>query len=535
PPKVPRIKETKCCGVIEEAAVAAQEKRRNRTKPQPWIVRKLMIAVTLGIMGYAAYVYIRQLRGTGIALLVVFCILYLWMIWSYVVVCLTSPGYAKKYASEPPSSYIPKSERPVFPTEPVRDSWQWQSTVLSHTTSSGAPHDRDTEMGNRSSSQQPRRSSLSATTSRTHSSPLGMSQRNGLAGPSYEDLLKRDIGQQSPPQSQHERQDPNAGILDSITRPVPATLRDETRSSDASNGQYPLTSPDPTSSPTITSHQPDTNRTSAETHGPSFLTTKLKLKKSRPIQPGLTSSNTILSSRHEKALATERRLQALNVARKPSTAPVLDPVHRYCTLDGIVKPYRAHHCRACGTCVLKYDHHCPWIGQCVGARNHKYFLNFNQATVVLTGYILGTPSLNPQGIVLIALAALFLLFTSMLAISHTHLILNGQTTVESMQIRNIREREDHTLARGFKWWEVGAKRRKQREWDQEWGRIGKEGYIWWMGNKYEQWVDVMGKNWLGWILPIGRPGGDGLDYPVNPRFDSLGRWRRRSEWPEELR
>jgi palmitoyltransferase len=36
-------------------------------------------------------------------------------------------------------------------------------------------------------------------------------------------------------------------------------------------------------------------------------------------------------------------------------------------------------------------------------------------------------------------------------------------------------------------------------------------------------------------VPIGRSASDGLDYPINPRFDNDGRWRRRPEWPEELR
>ncbi|TIA90812.1 hypothetical protein E3P99_01405 [Wallemia hederae] len=40
------------------------------------------------------------------------------------------------------------------------------------------------------------------------------------------------------------------------------------------------------------------------------------------------------------------------------------------------KPERAHHCRACNRCVLKYDHHCPWINQCVGIGNERYFVLF---------------------------------------------------------------------------------------------------------------------------------------------------------------
>jgi palmitoyltransferase len=46
-------------------------------------------------------------------------------------------------------------------------------------------------------------------------------------------------------------------------------------------------------------------------------------------------------------------------SRMPPTTPILLPEHRYCYRDGFVKPPRAHHCRACGTCVLRYDHHCP--------------------------------------------------------------------------------------------------------------------------------------------------------------------------------
>jgi palmitoyltransferase len=36
------------------------------------------------------------------------------------------------------------------------------------------------------------------------------------------------------------------------------------------------------------------------------------------------------------------------------------------------------------------------------------------------------------------------------------------------------------------------------------------------------------------LVPIGRSKGDGLAYPVNPRFDEEGRWRRRKEWPVDL-
>ena len=48
----------KCCGVIEESVAAVHEKRERRRSAQPWLIRKFMIVITLGILGYAAYVYI---------------------------------------------------------------------------------------------------------------------------------------------------------------------------------------------------------------------------------------------------------------------------------------------------------------------------------------------------------------------------------------------------------------------------------------------------------------------------------------------
>ena len=63
------------------------------------------------------------------------------------------------------------------------------------------------------------------------------------------------------------------------------------------------------------------------------------------------------------------------VREVPLSGP-LHPYLRYCNKCEIVKPYRTHHCRHCGTCVLNMDHHCPWIGQCAGAHNHIYFVTF---------------------------------------------------------------------------------------------------------------------------------------------------------------
>ena len=34
--------------------------------------------------------------------------------------------------------------------------------------------------------------------------------------------------------------------------------------------------------------------------------------------------------------------------RRPPSTPILVPAYRYCGREGLIKPLRAHHCRACG-------------------------------------------------------------------------------------------------------------------------------------------------------------------------------------------
>lgn len=134
----------------------------------------------------------------------------------------------------------------------------------------------------------------------------------------------------------------------------------------------------------------------------------------------------------------------------------------------------------------------------------------------------------------IGLVGLFGLFFVGLLMTQVHLTLNNQTTVESMHAKAMREREQVVLSREFEWWQFGAKRETRRRWNQEWGRIGKEGNIWWLGDYRTNWEAVMGRNVWWWFLPVGRCPDDGMNYPVNPRFDAQGRWTRREEWPEEL-
>jgi palmitoyltransferase len=51
--------EGRCCGVVQEAAAKSRERaEQRRNKPQPWIVLKMTVGITLAIIGYASYVYI---------------------------------------------------------------------------------------------------------------------------------------------------------------------------------------------------------------------------------------------------------------------------------------------------------------------------------------------------------------------------------------------------------------------------------------------------------------------------------------------
>ena len=51
-----------CCAVIEESAMRSRERRaRRKERPMPWVVRKLAVGITVGIVAYTFYVYIGRL------------------------------------------------------------------------------------------------------------------------------------------------------------------------------------------------------------------------------------------------------------------------------------------------------------------------------------------------------------------------------------------------------------------------------------------------------------------------------------------
>ncbi|KZV82021.1 hypothetical protein EXIGLDRAFT_779065 [Exidia glandulosa HHB12029] len=225
--------------------------------------------------------------------------------------------------------------------------------------------------------------------------------------------------------------------------------------------------------------------------------------------------------------------------RQPPGHPVLRPEYRYCYREGILKPK-----------ILAYDHHCPWIGQCVGARNARFFFVFNEWAAVYCLYVfisllIATIRLNNRGrgggdidgfhIAIMALAALFSLFTVGMVATHIRLNMDNMTTVESMNAHHMWEQEGAVLANALPWWDARSRREIRKRWDHEWGNPRKEGNIWWLGSASVNWRARMGDSVVGWFLPTLGKRPDGLEYPVNPRFSDDGRWRRREEWPEHLR
>ncbi|KAI0354250.1 zf-DHHC-domain-containing protein [Trametes cingulata] len=494
-----------CCGVVEEAR---EKSAARRAKPQPWIVRKLAIGITIALIAYAFYVYVGRFcvpmirrdagalgsRGTGIGFLVVFCILGLMMLWAYEKVVLTSPGYAKDYVQKSPAPIIQNALPTWWDTESEADL----AAARYQASHPPPPPPQAPPPAHIEPKSEPQRSH-----SRRPSGPGTDGERKGSTN------SRRKASQNGHASSP---KDENAGITDAIP-PVAAARAKAT----ADRG------------PAARPERPEHARSPSNPHS----------------QPQPQSNG---QAQPQPLPGTAGEPKPMMYTRKPPTTPILLPEYRYCHKDGFLKPMRAHHCRACGTCVLKYDHHCPWIGQCVGARNHRFFLIFvfwafwfcawTFATLIgLNAHAASSrPSfeIDGQHVAIMVLSGLFVIFTVALLATHVDLICSGQSTVESLSVRRMREREDRVLKRLHAWWDVKSRRKTRKEWDEEWGRVGKEGHPWWLGSARRNWEATMGDRVWMWFLPIGKSPDDGLNYQLNPRFDSEGRWRPRREWPREL-
>ncbi|KAI9452304.1 zf-DHHC-domain-containing protein [Lactarius psammicola] len=467
---------------------AARKRRDARKGPQPWFVLKLTVAISSSIIAYSAYVYIGRLcipmikressslgsRTMGIVFLVAFVVLGMMMIWAYIKVVFTPPGYATKVSSI--SSRLVSAF--LVPLRPCRSGHPLSNVLPS------CPE------------------SLSRATRRLPRQPA----------PTLPPQMSQGSSTRSIPPSSSSLTSP------SHLSSQPTRTRHQSRGSSTLNSSLPP------------STQPSTeNSARAGSYATSRLPPSEKPRGENSRRP------------------QQEQQQTPAQGREPPLLPSLREEHRYCRRCAIIKPPRTHHCRACGTCVLKYDHHCPWIGQCVGAQNQKFFFVFVVWTMFYCLWTFSTlvglnaraasrtdTTVDPQHIVVIVLSGLFAVFTSAMLTSHIVLISTNQTTVEHVASRAMKDRESETLDKMHSFWGCVEKRRTRQAWDAEWGRIGREGNMWWLGDVRAHWEQVFGPRTWTWLLPIGSSKDLGLEYPRNPRFDVDGRWMPRKEWPAEL-
>lgn len=210
-------------------------------------------------------------------------------------------------------------------------------------------------------------------------------------------------------------------------------------------------------------------------------------------------------------------------SRRPPDMSVYAPSLLQCQHCQRTRPPRAHHCRRCGTCVLRMDHHCPWIGGCVGAENYQYYYNTVFWGLLLSTYVIvsmavlfargiksqkGLPwserirGWNVDGymISVFVISFFFFLFTGSLFIMHTYLSGHNLTSIEQRAINSFRAREGLLLQRYYSragqggtlgsgpigmWRRFKARRRLLHAWNVRWGYPHKEGNPWWLGSLQE--------------------------------------------------
>lgn len=53
-----------------------------------------------------------------------------------------------------------------------------------------------------------------------------------------------------------------------------------------------------------------------------------------------------------------------------------DPIFQgsFCQKCNAHRPPRSHHCSICQRCILQFDHHCIWLNNCIGYGNHRSFI-----------------------------------------------------------------------------------------------------------------------------------------------------------------
>ncbi|KAI5476748.1 vacuole protein, palmitoyltransferase domain containing [Pseudohyphozyma bogoriensis] len=421
----------------------------------------------------------------GIAYLVIYHILFIMFVWTYAVAIVTPPGFAK--------DYVPQTEPPREKAELVQvQGYRFEDQPESSSRRIEEHDDEDYPGGG----------------------AVGKGENRRSSGGDWE----RDT-------SVEERIESETGVDANCTTTLTGSGED---SSSPTNESFTSTS---------FSNRPsasDTTFLSKSSQPPVPYPPKAHTRTSGGQQsapPRASRSSTTRSFLHfpQPPEDYEPPKMVPLVERIPTQVPVLTEDYRYDFKEGFVRPYRSHRCKHCASVVLN---------------NFLQWSSLYTTFLVITLIIANTrplhrprPSVDGQQIAIIILAGLFCFFTVSLFTAHTRLIMLNITTIEDMGMSRMKARERSALQRAYGFWRWREKRRAKKVWDQQWGRIGKEGNLWWLGSSRANWEMVMGKDKLGWFLPIpaSPKGDDGLSYVPNPRFSKEGLWRMRAEWPAELR
>lgn len=166
-----------------------------------------------------------------------------------------------------------------------------------------------------------------------------------------------------------------------------------------------------------------------------------RLSDSSHDHPGYTSRHLRRPRRDPKS---DRRLQPEHFWHKDAFICGYDGRPPFCSTCYNYKPDRAHHCSELGRCVIKMDHFCPWVGGIVSETSFKYFVQFTfwaavfcLHSLIFTAYFYATRRreqpgfINVHWILILALSALFFLFTAGMCGSSLQFVFINSTTIEN--------------------------------------------------------------------------------------------------------
>ncbi|WFD00297.1 protein S-acyltransferase [Malassezia yamatoensis] len=533
----------------------------------PWVLRYANVALIMISILWTCAVYLWRIcypmltqrpnalgsRAVGIVLLVLFCLLWIMVCWSYVMVVLSKPGYITDLIAEQQPKTV-------------------QNTTHTSNLSSLDPGAADANEANE-------------TQSRSYAE-----NRNVL--PSTQQPSALQGSRDSPEVELHPFK--RASTPDRDVSALPATNLS-------------------TMIPTLGSTQhsaSDQPKNINSTHDPSSNLTPIA-KSPNSYGPPVADLHGVAP---KPSAVTEKMPEPRRIPQDP---PLYEASQLYCQRCQRPRPPRAHHCRRCGKCVLRMDHHCPWIGQCVGAQNYRFYFNTVLWSWIFTTYVIFSVSiLFARGalshtnsswsrsihhwdidgylISVLVIAFLFFLFTGGLSIIHLQLSMHNLTSVEQRAINTERKFEGVLLQRYYShqgqgttlgrgvigvWRRFRARHRLLHEWNTEWGYPSTMGNPWWIRNKTElaygsnssaalqramQLEHNLNLNYseassriqpapsnttwstsalinmelsigppITWALPILRADPTtGIHFPLSPRYSDQGVWLPRSQWPE---